>query len=62
VHTGSEKGLVTVSIGAATRRNDGFTRDQQALLRQADEALYAAKAAGRDRVHGFPVRQHLKVI
>ena len=39
---------VTVSLGWATW--DGETPDE--LLRRADEALYAAKAAGRDRAQG----------
>jgi diguanylate cyclase (GGDEF)-like protein len=37
----------TVSIGAATL-NDGETTN--ALLKRADKAMYAAKAAGRNRV------------
>lgn len=37
----------TVSIGVATLRTD---EDMPALLKRADEAMYAAKAAGRDRV------------
>jgi diguanylate cyclase (GGDEF)-like protein len=39
---------VTVSIGVATRRADDSALD--AVLRRADRALYAAKAAGRNRV------------
>lgn len=39
---------LTVSAGIATLGPDGTTID--ALLRRADEALYHAKAAGRDRV------------
>ncbi|WP_246686827.1 diguanylate cyclase [Mesorhizobium sp. B2-4-19] len=55
-HAGSEKGIVTVSIGVATF--DGSADIEIAdLLRRADEALYGAKAAGRDRVHGW--RPHL---
>jgi diguanylate cyclase (GGDEF)-like protein len=38
---------ITVSIGLATSR-DGETAEQ--LLQRADEALYRAKAEGRDRV------------
>lgn len=44
-------GKVTVSIGVATCR-DGLTSAQD-VLRQADEALYRAKAEGRDRVCAF---------
>jgi len=40
-------GEVTISIGAAT--TDG-SEAQHALLRRLDDALYAAKGAGRDRV------------
>jgi diguanylate cyclase (GGDEF)-like protein len=39
---------LTVSVGVATLGADGATVD--ALLRQADAALYRAKASGRDRV------------
>jgi diguanylate cyclase (GGDEF)-like protein len=39
---------VTVSIGAAIYPDDGVTAD--ALFRSADERLYAAKGAGRNRV------------
>lgn len=44
----SRHGLgVTVSMGAAVR---GAGEHAQALLKRADDALYAAKEAGRDRV------------
>jgi diguanylate cyclase (GGDEF)-like protein len=49
-HTGSEKGCVTVSIGVATSDRAG-TKSAADLLRHADEALYNAKASGRDRLH-----------
>ncbi len=39
---------VTLSAGVATR--SGGTEETESLLKQADRALYAAKAAGRDRV------------
>ena len=41
-------GSVTVSIGVAAAPEE--TSDEQALLRIADERLYAAKAAGRNQV------------
>ncbi|WP_426239288.1 diguanylate cyclase [Pararhizobium sp. DWP1-1-3] len=50
-HVGSEKGRVTVSIGTATMNAAGVYGKKD-LLRSADEALYAAKAAGRDCVRG----------
>lgn len=52
-HAGSEKGIVTVSIGAATFDPSRAPIEIGDLLRRADEALYGAKAAGRDRVHGW---------
>ncbi|HEX5050408.1 MAG TPA: diguanylate cyclase [Planctomycetota bacterium] len=45
---GRSLGEVTVSIGAALRPDHALTTE--ALLRAADEALYRAKRAGRDRV------------
>jgi two-component system cell cycle response regulator len=48
-HEGRELS-VTVSIGMATWHGEA----PEELLRRADEALYAAKAAGRDRALGAP--------
>lgn len=42
----------TASIGLATAPAPELT-DADALVRHADDALYTAKAAGRDRVHAF---------
>ncbi len=47
-HVASSKGRVTVSIGLAT--SSAAVNDPQQLLKCCDEALYAAKAAGRDKV------------
>src|SRR3954452_13479512 len=49
VHEGEEIS-VTVSIGTAIWDGEA----PEALLQRADEALYAAKAAGRDRAHSAP--------
>ncbi|MEW5850289.1 MAG: diguanylate cyclase [Myxococcota bacterium] len=43
-------GCITISIGVASYPEDG--KDVKSLLDAADEALYAAKHAGRDRVVG----------
>lgn len=40
--------LVTVSLGVAT--GEGASLDADALIRTADQALYRAKRAGRNRV------------
>jgi diguanylate cyclase (GGDEF)-like protein len=49
-HTGSEQGIVTASIGVATLPNHTIGPDAGRLVMRADEALYLAKAAGRDMV------------
>ncbi len=43
--------VVTASIGFAVNSSNDFTADE--LLRDADAAMYRAKAAGRDRVEAF---------
>jgi diguanylate cyclase (GGDEF)-like protein/PAS domain S-box-containing protein len=54
-HGGSERGYLTASVGVATYMPDNSNRSGSELIRVADEALYSAKAAGRDRVFGKPV-------
>ena len=47
LHASGVELRVTVSVGVAVLPDDGTT--PSALIRAADDALYAAKAAGRDR-------------
>ncbi|MBK5971291.1 MULTISPECIES: diguanylate cyclase [Thiorhodovibrio] len=47
-HPGSSQGIVTISMGVAT--DDPTNPDHEALIKQADEALYRAKELGRNRV------------
>ncbi|WP_242538458.1 sensor domain-containing diguanylate cyclase [Trinickia acidisoli] len=57
-HVTSEYGRVTASIGAAawTPETDG---DVTAVIREADQALYDAKATGRNKVALFAVRPEM---
>lgn len=60
-HAGSDRGHLTASVGVATYMPDNIHRTSEQLIQIADEALYSAKAAGRDRVFGKRVpspRQH----
>ena len=51
-HQGGDKKVVTVSVGiAVTSREEPIAPAE--LLHRADEALYTAKHAGRDRVTGW---------
>ncbi|WP_224705785.1 diguanylate cyclase [Devosia aquimaris] len=54
-HERSDKGHVTASVGVATYMPDNLDRNGLELAKAADEALYSAKAAGRDRVFGTRV-------
>ena len=47
-HAGQLLGKVSLSFGIAAFPGDGHTAEE--LVRAADQALYAAKAAGRDRI------------
>lgn len=51
-HQGSERGYVTASVGVATYMPDNLHRTSVEIIVAADEMLYGAKAAGRDRVLG----------
>lgn len=49
-HPGRDGGAVTISVGVAWHDADSRAEGVEALLRDADRALYAAKRAGRNRV------------
>jgi diguanylate cyclase len=53
-HTGAVIGSITLSIGVGTYRPGETVED---LIVRADEALYAAKRGGRNRVSGEPGQQ-----
>jgi diguanylate cyclase (GGDEF)-like protein len=55
-HAGSERGIVTFSAGVAACVPGRLTGGWQALVGDADAALYTAKAAGRDTVRTSPAR------
>jgi diguanylate cyclase (GGDEF)-like protein/PAS domain S-box-containing protein len=65
-HSASEKQVVTVSIGLASYTGHEARRRSSELIVRADEALYTAKEAGRDRATGWrakhPVNQRLAAI
>lgn len=54
-HHGGERGILSASVGVATYMPDNLHRDAAELIRAADDALYSAKAAGRDRVYGMRI-------
>lgn len=52
-HSRGEHGVVTFSAGVATRLPERSDSDWQALIGDADRALYAAKRRGRDTVETY---------
>lgn len=61
-HEASEKGRVTVSIGVASYCEGQQKRTAIDLISRADQALYGAKAAGRDRVNGRVNPEAVKIV
>lgn len=51
-HAGSQYGCITISVGVATWA-PGSGGDANSLVRNADQAMYGAKMAGRNRVMRF---------
>ncbi|MBB1251718.1 diguanylate cyclase [Rhizobium sp. G21] len=51
--------MVTISVGVATFGPDGNLKTPSQLVNQADEALYRAKAEGRDAVRTAEGANHL---
>ena len=62
VHKASEKGVVTASVGLATFTDRDAGMNSPELIRRADEALYDAKGAGRDRVMGWRPRHAVRPV
>jgi diguanylate cyclase (GGDEF)-like protein len=52
-HSGSDKNIVTASVGLASMRPGASHLNADRLIARADEALYAAKRDGRDGVRAW---------
>lgn len=62
VHNGADKGVLTASVGLATFTERDQGMNSTTLVRRADEALYNAKGAGRDRVTGWRPRHEVRPV
>jgi diguanylate cyclase (GGDEF)-like protein/PAS domain S-box-containing protein len=60
-HPRTATGIVTISAGVASYAASETRRSGGHLLSRADEALYGAKAAGRNKVLGWKPREAAKV-
>jgi diguanylate cyclase (GGDEF)-like protein len=49
---------ITASVGLVTHDPEHGTQDGEQLLAAADDAMYAAKAGGKDRFATSPVGRH----
>lgn len=61
-HKAADKGVVTASVGLATFTERDAGMNSTELVRRADEALYNAKDAGRDRVMGWRTRHEVRPV
>jgi len=61
-HKGADKGFLTASVGLATFTDRDAGMNANELVRRADEALYNAKGAGRDRITGWRPRHEVRPV
>jgi diguanylate cyclase (GGDEF)-like protein len=61
-HSGGDKGVVTASVGVAVFTERDAGSEPAELVRRADEALYNAKGAGRDRVMGWKAPSEIRPV